>query len=379
MHLEPLLPAAAAVVPLGKRAIPQIEPWIDESELSELAEVVRSTFITENRKTEQFVDEIRRITGSPHAIATSNGTLALVAALLAAGIGAGDEVIVPDLTFIASSNAVRLVGALPVFCDVDLASGCLDVEAAAEAITPRTRAIMPVHLYGQMTEMDALMAMADDHGLIVIEDAAEAFGITYRGQHAGTFGRFGTFSFFANKTITCGEGGAVLSRTPEDHALLYRIKNHGRDRKGIFVHESIGYNFCFTDLQAAVGVAQLRKLGQIMSGKQRVYDRYRANLADMSGVHMVTVPPHVRSNHWFINILVPEPEALAMYLQEAGIGSRRYFYPLHLQPCYRSLEAAPCPNSLWLYEHGLSLPSGSRLSDDDIDHVCEHVERFFRA
>ncbi|MEW6037069.1 MAG: DegT/DnrJ/EryC1/StrS family aminotransferase [Pseudomonadota bacterium] len=360
------------------RTIPQIEPWIDGTELEELTEVVKSTFITENRKTEQFVERVQRITGSPHAIATSNGTLAIVAALLASGIGPGDEVIVPDLTFIASSNAVRLVGAMPVFCDVDKATGCLDITAAEDAVTARTKAIMPVHLYGQMVEMDPLLAMAQARGLVVIEDAAEAFGITYRGRHAGTFGRFGTFSFFANKTITCGEGGVVLCATYEDLAQLYRIKNHGRDRKGIFVHESVGYNFCFTDLQAAVGVAQLRKFDQIMAGKQRVFARYHANLDDLDVVTLVAPPPHVRSNYWFTNILVPDPAALGAYLQEQGIGNRRYFYPLHLQPCYADLGAAPCRNSLWLYEHGLSLPSGSRLSDDDIDHVCEHVRRFFR-
>jgi perosamine synthetase len=357
----------------------QIEPWIDGTELEELTEVVTSTFITENRKTEQFLDSMRRITGSNYAIATSNGTLAIVAALLASGIGPGDEVIVPDLTFIASSNAVRLIGAMPRFCDVDRSTGCLDISEVERTINSRTRAIMPVHLYGQMVEMDALMALAEARGLIVIEDAAEAFGITYRGQHAGTFGRFGTFSFFANKTITCGEGGVVLCATAEDHARLYRIKNHGRDRKGIFVHESIGYNFCFTDLQAAIGVAQLRKFDRIMAGKQRVFERYRVQLSDLPAVTLVVPPPYVESNYWFNNILVDDPAALGEYLLEKGIGSRRYFYPLHLQPCYAELGAAPCPNSLWLYEHGLSLPSGPRLSDDDIDYVCEHVRSFFGA
>lgn len=361
------------------KTIPQIEPWIDETELEELSEVIKSTYITENQKTEQFLEGMRRIAGSPYAIATSNGTLAIVAALLASGIGPGDEVIVPDLTFIASSNAVRLIGATPIFCDVDRATGCLDLASAGNAITHRTKAIMPVHLYGQMVEMDALMEMAKARGLTVIEDAAEAFGITYRGRHAGTFGRFGTFSFFANKTITCGEGGVVLCGAAEDHARLYRIKNHGRDRKGIFVHESIGYNFCFTDLQAAIGVAQLRKFHQIMAGKQRVFDRYRANLGHLQAVTLVVPPPHVRSNYWFNNILVADPTALGSYLQEQGIGSRRYFYPLHLQPCYADLGAAPCPNSLWLYEHGLSLPSAPRLGDDDIDYVCDHVRHFFRA
>lgn len=356
--------------------IPQIEPWIGDEELAEVASVVRSTFITENAKTEEFVKGILDLTGAPHGIAISNGTLALVAALMAADIGPGDDVIVPDLTFIASSNAVRLVGARPVFCDVDRYTGCLDARSAEEAMTPAVKAIMPVHLYGQMVEMDALTVFAERHGIEIIEDAAEALGITYRGRHAGTFGRFGTFSFFANKTITCGEGGVILCRTGEDMARLYRLKNHGRDRKGIFVHESIGYNFCFTDLQAAIGVAQLGKFDRIIAAKRRVHERYRQAFEGANGITFVDPPEHVDSNHWFNNILVGNPEALCAYLHEQGVGSRRYFYPLHLQPCYADLKSRPCPNSLWLYEHGLSLPSSPLLGDDDIDRVCERVLGF---
>lgn len=359
--------------------IPQIEPWIDRAELDELASVIATTFITENLKTEEFLEGIRRITGAPQAIATSNGTLALVAALICAGVGPGDEVVVPDLTFIASSNAVRLVGASPVFCDVSRDTGCMDVEACAACITGRTKAIMPVHLYGQMVEMEPLMALADSRGITVIEDAAEALGCRYKCRHAGTFGRFGTFSFFANKTITCGEGGVVVSGTAEDQALLYRVKNHGRDRKGIFIHDSIGYNFCFTDLQAAVGVAQLGKFDAIMAAKRRLFEGYRAAFADLDAVRLVAVPEWVTSNYWFVNILVDDPEDLGRHLQERGVGTRRYFYPLHLQPCYSDLRARPCPNSVWLYEHGLSLPSGPRLTESEIDRVCEQVRGYFRA
>jgi len=358
------------------RYIPQIEPWIDQTELEELSAVISSTFITENRKTEEFLGRIKDLTGAPHAIATSNGTVALVAALMAADIGAGDRVIVPDLTFIASSNAVRLVGATPVFCDVDRGTGCLDVASAEQVITPDVKAVMPVHLYGQMVDMDRLMAFATKYGLVVIEDAAEALGVTLSGRHAGTFGRFGTFSFFANKTITCGEGGVVLCNSEEDFKSLYRIKNHGRDRKGIFVHESIGYNFCFTDLQAAVGVAQLRKFDAIMEGKRRIFERYRRTLDSANGVTLVAPPPEVESNYWFINILVEDPAALEAHLQENGIGSRRFFYPLHLQPCNRDLSGSDHLNSAWLFDHGLSLPSSARLSDADVDHVCSFISAF---
>ena len=354
--------------------IPQIEPWIDDGEMIELAEVIKSTYITENKKTDEFLEGIKNLTSSNQAIAVSNGTVALVAALLGAGIGPGDKVVVPDLTFIASSNAVRLVGATPILCDVDVTTGCLDVAAFEGLIDSTVRAVMPVHLYGQMVEMEQLMEVAAQHSIEVIEDAAEALGVTYHGRHAGTFGRFGTFSFFANKTITCGEGGVILSQTAEDNALLFRIKNHGRDRKGIFIHDSVGYNFCFTDLQAAVGVSQLKKFKKIMAGKRRVFDRYVRNLNGKSGIEVVVPPAHVESNYWFINVLVDDPSNLEESLTASQIGSRRYFYPLHLQPCNSDLKTTKrFPNSSWLYQHGLSLPSGPLLTDDEIDRVCDVV------
>lgn len=356
--------------------IPQIEPWIDHEELKELAEVIASTFITENRKTDEFLEGIKEVTGAPYAIATSNGTLALVAALIASDIGPGDQVIVPDLTFIASSNAVRLVGATPIFCDVDLDTGCMNLESVEGLLSPAVKAIMPVHLYGQIVDMDRLMRLANARSIDVIEDAAEALGVTLNGRHAGTFGRFGTFSFFANKTITCGEGGVVLCNTEADYRTLYRIKNHGRDRKGVFVHDSVGYNFCFTDLQAAVGVAQLRKFVTIMQGKRRVFEQYRMALQDAIGVSFMEPPAAVGSNYWFMNVLVDDPAALSSHLDARGIGSRRFFFPLHAQPCNQDLQAPFQPNSQWLYEHGLSLPSGPRLSDADIVRVCEAVLDF---
>lgn len=357
--------------------IPQIEPWIDGAELKQLEEVIASTFITENKKTEEFLSKILDLTGSPHAIATSNGTLALVAALLCEGIGAGDEVIVPDLTFIATSNAVRLVGAKPIFCDVMRTTGCIDIDECASLITSRTRGIMPVHLYGQSAEMDELMVLASKHGITIIEDAAESIGVFYKGKHTGAIGDYGVFSFFGNKLITCGEGGVVLTKRQENLAKLYRIKNHGRDRKGIFVHEHIGYNFGFTDLQAAIGVAQLQKYDTMMAAKKKNFALYQQLLAGIGGAEVVDVPDYVDSNYWFVNILVENPEALQDFLHEKGIGTRRYFYPLHLQPCYADMKAHKCSESLWLYSRGLSLPSGVQLQRNQIEYICESINSYF--
>jgi len=358
--------------------IPQIEPWIDNTELKQLEEVISSTFITENKKTEEFLGKICQLTGSPHAIATSNGTLALVASLLSAGIGEGDEVIVPDLTFIATSNAVKLVGARPVFCDVLITTGCLDIDACAELINEKTKAIIPVHLYGQSVEMDKLDALSVMHNIVIIEDAAESMGVFYKGKHTGTFGDYGIFSFFGNKLITCGEGGVVLTKTAENYKKLYRIKNHGRDKKGVFVHENLGYNFCFTDLQAAVGVAQFQKYETMIAAKKNNYGLYKHFLAGIDEVEVVKVPEYVDSNYWFVNILVESPAQLNEYLEGKGIGTRRYFYPLHKQPCYEPITT-DCPISMTLYEKGLSLPSGVLLKDDDIEFVCNQIKKYFSS
>ena len=356
--------------------IPQIEPWINNDELKQLEEVIASTFITENKKTEEFLKMICDLTGSPHAIATSNGTLALVASLLSAGIGEGDEVIVPDLTFIATSNAVILVGAKPVFCDVLRTTGCLDIDACDELINEKTKAIIPVHLYGQSVEMDQLVALSVKYNILIIEDAAESMGVFYKGKHTGTFGDYGIFSFFGNKLITCGEGGVVLTNTAENYKKLYRIKNHGRDKKGIFIHEHVGYNFCFTDLQAAIGVAQLQKYEEMIAAKKRNFKLYSQLLADIDEVEIVDVPEYVDSNYWFVNIQVEAPAALNEYLESKGVGTRRYFYPLHKQPCYAPVMTE-CPNSTELYEKGLSLPSSVLLKEEEIEFVCNQIKTFF--
>jgi perosamine synthetase len=359
--------------------IPQIEPWIDSAELDQLAEVIASTYVTENKKTDEFLAKICHLTGSRHAIATSNGTLALVASLLCEGIGEGDEVIVPDLTFIATSNAVRMVGAKPVFCDVMLDTGCMSIDACQQLITQRTKAIIPVHLYGQSVEMDELLLLSSQHNIIVIEDAAESLGVFYKGKHLGTFGEYGIFSFYGNKLVTCGEGGVVLTKTEENYAKLYKIKNHGRDRKGIFVHEHIGYNFCFTDLQAAVGVAQLGKFEIMRAAKKRNFSFYNELLSGIEGLRVVDVPDYVDSSYWFTNVLVENPEDLSVYLHSQGIGTRRYFYPLHRQPCYDLDDQIECPNSWYLYERGLSLPSSVLLDSEQVELICHKIKSFIQS
>lgn len=360
----------------------QIEPWINNDELVELTKVITSTFVTENALTKQFEEQSRALTGAKHAIAMTNGTAALYVCLRALGVGPGDEVIVPDLTFIATANAVVMAGAMPVFCDIRPDTLCVDVAAAEQLVTVRTKAVMPVHLYGQAADMDAVLAFAKRHELLVVEDAAQGVGVKFNGRHVGTFGQLGVLSFFGNKTITCGEGGIVLT---DDDALAkacYRLKNHGRERKGTFIHEEIGFNFSFTEMQAAIGVAQMKKLDRIVARKRQIHDRYVAELAGIQGLAPCLIDPRTSPVFWFTSFLSDDSDGLADWLAKHEVQSRRFFYPLHQQPCYqkdaaisaRNLRAFPVAEEG--FRRGISLPSAYSLTDDQQTTVIDFVRAF---
>jgi len=357
--------------------IPQIEPWIDKTELQLLEEVIQSTFITEGNMTKKFEGWLRDYTGSQHVIAMANGTVALYSILKALDIGPGDEVIVPDMTFIATANSVIFAGATPVFCDIDPVTLCIDVKKAKPLINRNTRAIIPVHLYGLSAAMDEICQLCESYNLFLIEDAAQGVGVRYKGKHVGTFGEASILSFYGNKTITSAEGGAVLTDSEEIAAECYRLKNHGRDKKGIFIHEKIGFNFCFTDLQAAIGVAQLSKLERIIQKKTEIREHYIQSLADLSQIRFQTVPSHILPVFWFTNIYLDDVLGLEKHLKKNNIGSRRFFYPLHKQPCYHDLKTMDCPVSLMAYRTGLSLPSSYGLTGEHLDIICNAIKGFF--
>jgi perosamine synthetase len=358
--------------------IPQIEPWIDDKELTQITEVIKNTYISENKKTEEFLNLILGYTNAKYAIAMSNGTLALIACLMAEGIGPGDEIIVPDFTFVATANAVLFNGATPVFCDVLMDTGCLDPVECEKHISNRTKAIIPVHLYGHAADMDKIIKLSKKYDILVIEDAAESLGVFLNGKQTGTFGAYGIFSFFPNKVITCAEGGVVVVDSEDKLKKLYRIKNHGRDQKGTFIHHSIGYNFCFSDLHAAIGVAQFSKIEKIIERKKMNFETYQNRLADIDEIHIMTPQENVTSNFWFCNILVENPNLLGEHLHSYGIGSRRFFYPLHRQPCYRYLtNSGNYSSSNYLYEHGLSLPSSPTLTDEQLSYICDIIEEYY--
>ncbi len=358
--------------------IRQIEPWIDEVEIGQLNRIAETTYVTEGPLTDEFEARFREITGAKHAIAYVNGTMAQFAILKAIGVGVGDEVIVPAMTFIATCNAVLLAGARPVLCDIDRDRIALDPTLLPGLITERTKAIIPVHLYGGMADIEAIKSIADSRGIAIVEDAAQAVGVRYGGRHAGTFGVAGYLSFYGNKTMTTGEGAIILVDDPGLAEACYRLKNHGRKEKGTFIHDQVGFNFSFTDLHAAIGLAQIAKLPEIIKRKRSLYENYRDRLGKLNGVSFQEYPAGVKYVPWFTNIFVEDAAALSDFLAEREIGSRRFFYPLHRQPCYSVdlVELTPCPESDWAFEHGLSLPSTVTLSEAEMDLVCSSITKF---
>lgn len=360
--------------------IPQIQPWIDESEWEEVRKVLESTYLTENKVTAEFEAQVKSITGAKHAIAVCNGTAALYCALKALDIGHGDEVIVPNLTFVASSNSIIMAGAKPIFCPVKADTLCIDVEAAEALVTENTKAIMPVHLYGQSADLEAVLAFAQKFDLRVIEDAAQGMGVEFNGRHVGYYGDAGAISFYGNKTITCGEGGIILTDSDIIAQTCRRLKNHGRSRRGTFVHEQIGFNFAMTEMQAAVGIAQLRKLSAIIERKKQIHEAYIEGLANIPQLEPVFMDPRCKPVHWFTSFYAANREALGAYLQQQGIQTRLFFCPLHLQPCYEGW-ANPEQNytvSTSAYERGISLPSAYSLTDEEQNYIISQIRQFYQ-
>ena len=232
-----------------------------------------------------------------------------------------------------------------------------------------------------MANLDAILKFAERHGLFVLEDAAESIGVRWRGRHVGTFGDVGMISFYANKTITTAEGAVLLTQDEQMARRLYQLKNHGRDKKGIFIHDTLGFNFSFSDLHAAIGVAQMKKIPEILLRKQRIFERYFHGLSDISALRFASQPEEANLVHWFTNIEVPAAQDLSDYLKAHQVGSRLFFYPLHRQPCYKGLygQDADFPMSVRAFERGLSLPSSVTLQESQQAEVIALIRDYFQS
>jgi perosamine synthetase len=319
----------------------------------------------------QFQDRFAALVGRRHGIAVSNGTCALHLALRALGIGPGDEVILPDLTFAATANAVLHCGATPVIVDVDPVTWGISPQTLAPALTPRTRALLPVHLYGRPAAMTPLIELARGRGLHVIEDCAEAIGARHAGRLVGSFGDVGCFSFFANKTITTGEGGMCLTDDEGLAERLCELRDHGMVKGRRYWHERVGFNYRMTNPQAAIGVAQLERIGGIFARNRRLEALYRAHLADLPGL---SFPPPLADGDqaavWLASVLVPPGQRARMIetALRAEIELRPFFHPLSEMPPYRAF-ARDCPVSRALSQSGLSLPTSNAVDAKVVDKL----------
>lgn len=370
-----------------ERKVPQFAPYLDDREYAAIKSCFELNWITEGPQSKLFLERLLELTGAPYGAFAPNGTLAIYLALRAVGIGPGDEVVVPDFTFMGSATAVEMTGATPVFCDINPETLQVEARHFAQALGPRTRALMPVHIYGMACEMDPIMALARERALLVVEDAAQAIDVRYRGRHAGTFGDAGCFSFFADKTITTGEGGLIVTSRPEVHQSLLYLRNQGRINRGSFIHPQIGYNFRMTDIQAAIGLVQLSKLEEIKARKATLLERYRRRLGDLPQVRFLRVPEGSELVPFRVGIYVERMEALVAHLQTKNIETRSFFYPLHRQPAFQYLREDPqqaprldealFPGAVYAYENGICLPSYPALALEDLDYICETIRSFY--
>lgn len=359
--------------------IPEFDPLIEKDEVFQVLDSLERNWLTEGKKTRRLEEMLAEYCGCRHVLMVPNGTLALFAALKVLGIGPGDEVLVPDFTFFGSASAVVLTGARPVFVDVDEYDLTISAAAAEASLSDRTRAIMPVHVYGQSCDMLSVMRLAELRGLFVVEDAAQGLGVTFGDKHVGTFGDIGCMSFFADKTMTTGEGGALLVNDDRLAEECTYFKNQGRLQRGTFVHERMGYNFRITDLQAAVGVAQFARLGRTIARKNTIRQMYYHRLEGCPGVSIPADNGFGKVVPFRVNILVDDPEGLANFLAEREIATRRFFYPLHRQPSFNadnSVVRQKPVQSVRAFERGLMLPSGLSLDDACIDRVCACIREY---
>jgi perosamine synthetase len=348
--------------------IPVAEPDLKGNEFRYLTDAFLSTWISSRGKyIDDLEDRFSKFCECKYGVAVSNGTVAIHLALLALGIGPGDEVIVPDLTFAATVNTVLHAGATPVIVDVEESSWCIDPVMIEKAITAKTKAIIPVHVYGQPCDMDAIMVIARKHNLKVIEDCAEAHGAKYKGKTVGSFGDIACYSFFANKIITTGEGGMCLTNDDNLNQRMRVLRDHGMNKSKRYWHDEVGYNYRMTNLQAAIGVAQLERVDQIIADRRAVENRYRESLKKFSFIQWQKDFSDRNRVVWLVSIelIGKSREELFNSLSKHGIDVRPFFYPLSDMPVYRQYVHSSGVSKL-LSDRGLNLPTINEIDYDKI-------------
>lgn len=357
---------------------PVYQPLLSGREREYVNDCLDTTWISSKGKyVSAFETQFANYIGVKNAFTVSNGTVAIHLALLALGIGPGDEVIVPTFTYVASVNTIVHAGATPVFADSESDYWQVCPRSIRSKITPKTKAIMVVHLYGHPCEMDEITKIAKEFNLRLIEDCAEAVGSEFLGRKIGSFGDIATFSFFGNKTITTGEGGMVVTNSDAVASLCFRLRGQGLAESREYWHDIIGYNYRMTNICAAIGLAQLEMIDDVVAKKRLIADWYRAGLAGL--------PLSIQGNsnkslnsYWMVTALLDsadQRDPLRAHLRSEGIETRPTFYPVHTMPMYSSPESFPVADSLGA--RGINLPSYPALTQDDVETICRAARSYF--
>lgn len=347
-----------------------------------MSDAVRSGWVSSiGTYIESFERAFAEYCGTTHALAVSSGTTALHLALASLEIGSGDEAIIPDLTFVATANAVTYTGASVVCVDIDERTLCMDVDAVERAITPRTRVIIPVHLYGHPAQMDALMTIARTHGLHVVEDAAEAHGAEFEGRRVGSFGEFGVFSFYGNKVITTGEGGMLTTNSHDLYLKAKKLRDHAMSPDKRYWHTEVGFNYRMTNLQAALGVAQMERISEFLAKRQRIYQWYRESLGSEPNLRLNHQAAGTKNVYWMVclemmGITEFERAQVMTELRDAGVDSRPYFYPVSDLPMYGKADT---PIAHEISPRGINLPSYTDLTEVDVAEIGEATRQVLKA
>jgi len=371
---------------LKSRVIPVCEPTLGGKETEYVLDCLQSNWISSAGKyIPSFENAFAEACGTRYGVACANGTVALHLALATLGIGPGDEVILPTFTMIATINAVTYTGATPVLVDSEPHTWNMDLNQVADKITPRTRVVMPVHTYGHPVDMDPLMELADRHGFFVIEDAAEAHGAEYKGRRAGSLGHAASFSFYANKIITTGEGGMVTTNDPDIARLAANLRDHAFSEERHFWHKYLGFNYRMTNLQAAVGLAQTEQMESFVEARRANAARYTAALKEIPGIITPPEAEWAKNVFWMYSIMVQDEfgmtrDQLRAYLAEHSIETRTFFIPMHLQPIYyQAFKGQRYPVSEMLCQRGFYLPSASSLTFREIDYILAIMRQAHQA
>ncbi len=360
-------------------------PSITQKEIDYVADAVKNAWYSNaNIYHEKFETAFANYIGVEYAMALPSCTSAIHLALVAAGVGAGDEVIIPDITWIASAAPISYVGATPVFVDIEPDSWCISAEAFKAAITPRTKAVIPVNLYGNIPEMEDILKVAKEYGIFVLEDAAESIGSEYKGRKSGSLGDVGVFSFHGSKTMTTGEGGMLVTDNKEIYEKSLALRDHGRSQCGkMFWNDTVAFKYKMSSMQAALGLAQLERIDELIEKKRQIFVWYQKYLGDFKGFQLNSEAAYIKNTYWMVTVILDssisfQKEEIIRLLQEKGINTRPFFYPLSSLPAYKHLadiNTASEKNvvAYKLSPYGINLPCGMDMTEEKVKYVSKEL------